>query len=175
MAFKFHVLVVANRTAGSDELLEALRARAERDRVSFTLLVPATGLGPEAREAAQESMTAALERFTAAGLEVEGMLGGHHPMDAVVEAWDPQQFDEVIVSTLPGAASKWLLVDLPHRVARHTGVQVTHVLAAEPRPLTRAPMPERKSQGVLAPLNVLSWGGTRHEPDQPLPGARRPD
>ena len=163
MAFKFNVLVVANRTAGSDELLEALQARAERDRVSFTLLVPAAGLGPDARQAAQESMTAAVKRFTAAGLEVEGMLGGHHPMDAVVEAWDPQRFDEVIVSTLPGAASKWLLVDLPHRVARHTGVQVTHVLASDRRPPVAAPMPKRERQGMLAPLNVLSWGGSRHE------------
>lgn len=165
MAFKFNVLVVANRTSSSDELLEALQARAERDSVSFTLLVPATGLGPEARQAAQEAMTTAVERFSAAGLEVEGVIGGHQPMDAVVEIWDPQRFDEVIVSTLPGAASKWLLIDLPHRVARHTGVQVTHVLAAERRPVTRSPMPERESHGVLAPLSVLSWGGSRHERD----------
>lgn len=160
MAFKFNVLVVANRTAGSEELLEALRARAERDTVAFTLLVPATVVGPEGREAARETMEAAVERLREAGLEVEGAVGSADPMQAVADIWDPKRFDEVIVSTLPGAASKWLQVDLPHRVARHTGVQVTHVLAQERRPAQPEPVPPRESQGVLSPLSVLTWGGS---------------
>ena len=67
------------------------------------------------------------------GLEVEGQVGHHDPIAAVDDMWDPKRFDEVIVSTLPGAASKWLQVDLPHRVARMTGVQVTHVIASDRR------------------------------------------
>ena len=160
MAFKFNVLVVANRTAGSDELLDALRARAERDSVVFTLLVPATAVGPQGREAARETMSQAIERLRGAGLAVDGAVGAADPMQAVTDIWDPKRFDEVIVSTLPGAASKWLQVDLPHRVARHTGVQVTHVLAQEGRAAAAEPVPERESRGVLSPLNVLSWGGS---------------
>jgi hypothetical protein len=106
-------------------------------------------------------MTAAVERLRQAGLEVEGVVGHADPIDAVFETWDPRRFDEVIVSTLPGMASKWLEVDLPHRVARHTGVTVHHVLAQDRRQPDPEPVPTRKRPGVLAPLNVLTWGGGR--------------
>src|SRR5436853_7706394 len=42
---KASVLVVANRTAESDELLEALRKRAQDSPASFHLVVPATARG----------------------------------------------------------------------------------------------------------------------------------
>jgi hypothetical protein len=161
VAFKYQVLVVANRTSDSPELLEALRARAQSDSVSFTLLVPARTVGPQGRAEASQMMAAAVERMRQAGLEVEGVVGPADPIDAVFETWDPKRFDEVIVSTLPGAASKWLEVDLPHRVARHTGVTVRHVLARERRQTEAEPVPTRESPGVLAPLNVLTWGGGR--------------
>ena len=137
VAFKYHVLVVANRTADSPELLDALQARGQSEAIAFTLLVPARTVGPQGREAANQTMAAAVERLRQAGLE------------------------EVIVSTLPGAASKWLEVDLPHRIARHTGVTVRHVLAQERRRVEAEPVPARERPGVLAPLNVLTWGGGR--------------
>ena len=43
------------------------------------------------------------------------------------------KYDEIVVSTLPTGASKWLQIDLPRSVQRITGVQVEHVVAA-PRP-----------------------------------------
>ncbi len=43
MAWQYEILVVANVTADSVELIEALRERAARDRCHFTLLVPARG------------------------------------------------------------------------------------------------------------------------------------
>ena len=45
MAEKARVLVVANRTAESPELLEALQERAVHGPCEFTLLVPATPHG----------------------------------------------------------------------------------------------------------------------------------
>jgi hypothetical protein len=160
MAFTFSILVVANRTADSDELLEALKAHAERRPTRFLLLVPAQGPGPQAREAARESLDRALAGIREAGLDVDGKVGHHDPMDAVSDVWDPKEFDEVIVSTLPGAASKWLQFDLPHRVARMTGVQVTHVLASDRREPPSTPVPEPEKQGLLSPLSVLTWGGS---------------
>jgi hypothetical protein len=43
MAWEFSLLVVANVTAGSDELRDALRERAEQGACRFTLVMPASG------------------------------------------------------------------------------------------------------------------------------------
>ena len=70
MAWEFSVLVVANVTASSDELLEALRQRSEAGACRFTLVMP--GSGPDRRE----RLDAALERLREAGLDnVEGCVG----------------------------------------------------------------------------------------------------
>lgn len=162
MPWEYSVLVVANVTAGSDELIEALRRRAEKDPVRFTLLVPATGGGRGGREAAHRRMDAALERMRAAGLQVEGRIGDSDPLVAVHDAWDPREYDEIVVSTLPTAASKWLQVDVPHRVERITGIPATHVVAQEPRrEIQGMPPPKRERWGVLTPLRALGWGAAR--------------
>ena len=49
MAWEFNVLVVANVTATSDELLAALRERADRGACRFTLLMPRDGTDTQAR------------------------------------------------------------------------------------------------------------------------------
>ena len=69
--------------------------------------------------------------------------------------------DEVIVCTLPGQSSKWIRSDLPHAVARHTGVSVLHVVAHDPDAyVATSPAPARE-KAPLGPLSVLAWGG-RH-------------
>ncbi len=162
MPWKYSVLVVANVTASSDELLEALRARAAADPSRFTLLVPATGGGREGREAAGRSLSAALERLRGSDLEAEGRVGDSDPVVAVHEVWDPKEFDEVVVSTLTGGASKWLRVDMPRRIERMTGVSVTHVVASERRQQPQgSPPPEHERWGVLSPLQPLAWSEER--------------
>ena len=133
MAWQTRVLVIANRTADSDQLLEALQGRARSGPVAFTLLVPA---GPAGREQAQARLEAACERMRGAGLEVEGSLSHDgDPLGAVHEAWDPARYDEIVVCTLPTGTSRWLQVDLPHRVAKITDAPVTHVVAGERKPV----------------------------------------
>jgi len=154
-----NVLVVASQTAGSQHLLDALIHRAERSPIKVTLVMPAQGPGLAGREALREPLEQALAAMRDAGLEAEGMIGDTNPMDAVAEYFDPSRHDEVIVCTLPGRSSKWLQHDFPHRVARFTGLSVTHVVADDlrPAPVTSpAPAHEREPMG---PLSVLSWGG----------------
>ncbi len=127
LAVTFSVLVVANRTADSPELLDALRARAERGPVRFTLLAPAS----TGREATARQLESALELMRDAGLDVSGRVGHRDPTSAVTDTWDPGEFDEVIVSTLPEQTSKWLSINLPQRVAKLTDAMVTHVVASE--------------------------------------------
>ena len=134
-----NVLVVANRTAESPELLEALRGRAARGEATFTLLVPATPHGVawaadmhSGGSEAEDHMNNAVERMRSAGLEVkEGKVGDPDPIAAVQDETNFAKYDEVIVSTLPGGISKWLKLDLPHRVERTTGIPTTHVIAQE--------------------------------------------
>jgi hypothetical protein len=157
MAWKFSVLVMANVTGTSDELLEAMKRKLERGQCDFTLLVPATGGGREGRDAAQAALDAALARMRAEGLTVEGKIGDPDPVAAIHELWDPMRFDEVLISTLPTGASRWLAVDLPHRVEKLTGVQVEHVVSQPPRPEVRTePVPRRESSGLLAPLTAIT-------------------
>ena len=132
------VLVVANRTAESDELLAAMKRRAEAGPVTFTLLVPATPHGVawaadmhSGSPDAEAHMQGAVERLRAAGLDVEGKVGDPDPVAAVEDEVNFTQYDDAIVSTLPTHLSKWLKVDLPRRVERKTGLKVTHVIASE--------------------------------------------
>jgi len=159
MAWHAHVLVVANVTATSADLLAALKAREERGPISVTLIMPAAGLGAAAREAAAERLEEALARWREAGLKADGMVGDSDPVHAVMEAWDPRRYDEVIVCTLPGASSKWLRFDFPHRVAQLTGAPVTHVVATDARPRPVPGPPPEHEREPLGPLAVLAWGG----------------
>jgi hypothetical protein len=120
--YRTKLLVVANQTVDSDELYDVLRERAERGPLAVTLLAPQdqqAGLG--------HRVNAALERLHAAGIEAEAMLGDVDPACAVIEVWDPRRWDEVLVSTLPTGTSRWLRVDLPHRIARAVDAPVSHV------------------------------------------------
>ena len=166
MDWKASVLVVANVTAASDELLAALCGRAEKGPAEFTLVMPATG-GDSA--SSRRELERALERMRDAGLEVRGSVGDPDPVVAVHEKWDPRRFDEVVVSTLPTGASRWLQIDLPHRIERMTDVPVRHVVAkppAKPRP-TYSPPPEPEHMGLLTPLEALGWGGKTPREDRP--------
>jgi hypothetical protein len=133
---KANVLVVANRTAGSDELLEALRARAAEGPAGFHLVVPSTARGVSwmadmnaGTDAAEHDLEGALERLRGAGLEVDGSIGDPDPVAAVQDAANSASYDEVIVSTLHKHVSKWLKIDLPRKAAHATGLPVTHVEA----------------------------------------------
>lgn len=162
MAYTSRVLVIANVTAAADDLLQALKARAEKGPIAATLLMPANEPGFHGKEAAQPRLEEALAKWREAGLEAEGIVGASDPIEAVHEVWNPGAFDEVVVSTLPGASSRWLQFDFPHRVARITDAPVTHVIARPPgfEEHQGGPPPERAAS-PLGPLSVLSWGGKK--------------
>jgi hypothetical protein len=154
-----NVLVVASQTAGSAQLLDALSHRAERSPIRITLVMPAQGPGLAGRDAMRSALDDALGKLRDAGLEAEGVIGDANPMDAVAEHFDPARHDEAIVCTLPGRSSKWLEHDFPHRVARYTGIPVTHVVADDLRPPPATSPPPVHEKQPLGPLSVLAWGG----------------
>ncbi len=131
------ILIVAHRTAATPALLDEIRDRAGRSPAAFTLLVPAAAHGlhrivdPEDTDTGEAAATLELAlplMKDAAGGEVEGMIGDPEPLAAIHDALNLRGFDEIIISTLPTRVSRWLKLDLPHKVAG-LGLPVTTVTA----------------------------------------------
>jgi hypothetical protein len=158
MAFTTHLLVVANRTVDSPELLAAIKERGARGPVHATMLVPAAY---SERAQAERRLQSAVASLAADGIPADGMLGDADPIVAVQEAWDPGRFDEVVVSTLTEGASRWLQIDLPHRVARLTDCQVKHVAVPERRPEEHRVTPPPERRPMLERVASLMRSGTR--------------
>src|SRR3954470_12546197 len=119
------VLVLANRTVDSPQLRNALADRSERGPIKVTLLVPAAWEVQDPHggvETGRRRVRTALDNLRDTGLEVQCRLGDPDPVTALREAWDPERYDEVIVSTLPSRVSKWLQIDLPRRAGETTRV-----------------------------------------------------
>jgi hypothetical protein len=138
------ILIVANQTAPGGHLKDIVRQRMAEGPCTFTLLVPATAppgkwtfTEAETGALAQRRMEAALAGLQGLGAEIEGRVEDGPPMDAIaaffqVEGYEHHlPFDEIILSTLPPGASRWLKQDLPHRLERRYGIPVTHVIGEE--------------------------------------------
>ena len=132
------ILVVANKTAATPALLDAVRERAARGPCEFTLLVPNTTHGlhkvvdPEdqSQNEAETTIELALPLLEdASGGPVDAMIGVPEPLAAIQDAVNLHGFDEIIVSTLPTRVSKWLRLDLPHKL-EGLGLPVTTVTAS---------------------------------------------
>jgi hypothetical protein len=110
------LLVVANPGIDSDEVRDAIVTRAAEGPVHVTLVAPAAvGAGPlaappgtaadrvvQARHAATvKRLERAVAQLRAAGVDVEGVVGGRPDASGVPGTWDPARFDEVVVSCRP--------------------------------------------------------------------------
>ena len=135
------VLVVAHKTAATPALIEAVRERAARGPCAFTLLVPPAAHGlhrvtdPEdhrADEEAKAMIELAVPLLTeAAGSEVRGRIGSDPtPLSSIEDAVNADGYDEIIISTLPARVSRWLRLDLPHKL-NGLGLPVTTITARE--------------------------------------------
>jgi hypothetical protein len=152
------VMIVANQTLGAETLRATVRDRIDGGARDFYVVVPATHTTHEAagwmggfEGMSHQSMVEALERdagrlsethlraehrlskmidqIEAAGGTAEGEVGDEDPLTAAKDALHGRKVDEVIVSTLPHARSRWLRMDLPSRLARATTAVVTTVEA----------------------------------------------
>ena len=131
MAWTTRLLVVANQTLDSPELLGYLRGRAASGPLNVTFVVPAR-LGEE--ETARARLDGVIEQLGTDGIEATGTVGDAEPCGAALDVFDARSHDEIVVSTLPNSTSQWLAIDLPHRLFRATDAQVHHVVASVPRP-----------------------------------------
>jgi hypothetical protein len=133
------ILVVANQTLVGEHLMAKVRELGRLGPCAFHILVPATPpqdhawTEGEARGIATHRLNEGLDRFREAGVEATGEVGDGNPVLAIEDVMREQDFDEIIVSTLPPGISRWLKLDLPRRVEAAFGLPVTHVVGkAEP-------------------------------------------
>jgi hypothetical protein len=146
-------LVVANQTLGGDHLMDEVRRRAAAGSSSFYVVVPNTRSGDAGRASvapvalagmsatteeeedhratliAQSRLHQALTQLRAEGLDARGDLGDSEPLTAIGDALAVDEFDEIIISTLPSGISRWLGMDLPSRAERKFKLPVTTVTA----------------------------------------------
>jgi hypothetical protein len=79
------------------------------------------------RRLARQRMRQELDRMRGLGASVSGEIGVADPVDAVRVVLHRWEFDEVILSTLPGRRSRWLAADLPTKIRRGFKLSVTQI------------------------------------------------
>jgi hypothetical protein len=135
-------LVVAHRTLVGEHLLGHVRSLCEaaEARCRFYLVVPVTHPRDhawsegEVDTAARRRLDEGLEAFRNLGVEATGEVGDANPVYAVSTAlrnrpFGDDEWDGIIVSTLPSGVSHWLGLDVVSRIKREFDIPVTHLVA----------------------------------------------
>jgi hypothetical protein len=79
------------------------------------------------RRLARQRMREQLDGMRELGASVSGEIGVADPVDAVRVVLHRWEFDEVLLSTLPGRRSRWLAADLPTKIRRGFKLPVTQI------------------------------------------------
>ena len=122
-----NVLVVANQTVVSPELLDRIRRRAAQGPASFLIVAPQSD--DEEHAAAERRLKRALGVLRGEGLDAHGQVVHPDPYTAAMHVVNDERVDEIIVSTFPGEKSGWLRRDLVERLRKDTGLPVDHVVS----------------------------------------------
>jgi hypothetical protein len=123
-----NVLVIANQTVVSEELLAKIRKRAAQGGASFLIVAPQSD--DEEHPDADRRLRRALSELRGEGIEAHGQVVHPDPYTAALEATNDERVDEIIVSTFGAEKSGWLRRDLVERLRKETGLPVEHVVSA---------------------------------------------
>jgi GABA permease len=142
-------LVVGNQTLLSHALTDVLKQRSEADHgeCHFHVVVPQTPLdhylspvkGPsysflppdvgDVQTVAEHRLEVAMAEFSKLDAVVTGVVGDEKPLVAIRHALSIDDYDEVILSTFPEIASRWLRTGLVNRLEEELDIPITHVEA----------------------------------------------
>lgn len=138
-------LIIANQTLASPGLRQIIDERDTTDNWEFHVLVPeptqaTTHYGdpvsgaqvaiPDdhdrlvALQQAEERLESFRHAFAHLGSRLTGEVSLLEPLAATRQVMEYATFDEIIVSTLPPGASRWLKLDLPARLQRAVNIPV---------------------------------------------------
>jgi hypothetical protein len=151
------ILVVANETLVGDELVDAVRRRAEQGPVRAIVIAPVSDpsagyvvYADSRRAAAGRRLDRTVTKLREAGIPALGNVWEANPLDAVKDTLAQEQIDEVIVSTHPESKSGWLRRNLVEEIRK----------AAAPRPVEHvvADVTGRMGSNVLVVANETVLG-----------------
>ncbi len=125
-----NVLVVANQTVLSEELVARIRERAAQGDASFLIVAPQTDAEGDDEANADRRLRLALSQLRLEGIDAHGQVVHPDPYTAARHVINDERVDEIIVSTFPGQKSGWLRRDLVERLRKDTGLPVDHVVSA---------------------------------------------
>ena len=130
------ILLVANQTLAGKTVRDWLRDRVEKEECAVHVLVPAN-VDTQSwvhdddadHELAARRLQDALAGLEDLGVPLTGEVGDASPVDAILDVLRREQCDEIVLSTLPVGVSRWLRLDLVHRVERAVDIPVTHLVS----------------------------------------------
>lgn len=141
-AHPHRVLVLANQTVQSTELLDELRRIGTDKDTSYYVVVPAspveTGVaethGPldiseATARAAQQRLDQTLDTLRSEQVPADGELGDYRPLRALAHAVETFRPDQIVISTLPPEESIWHRFDVVDRARADYRIPVTHVVS----------------------------------------------
>ena len=131
-----NVLVIANETVVSEELLGRIRARAKEGPASFLIISPQSDREGDDETEANRRLRRALTELRSEGIDAHGQIVHPDPFTAVMHATNDERIDEIIVSTYSGERSGWLRRDLIARLREKTGLPVQHVVSVAEQPVS---------------------------------------
>lgn len=145
----FRLLVVANETATTGELHDALRGF-EPGETEVLVVAPALNGRLRhwadddwaARAFARERLLACLDALALRGHDANGQVGDADPLLAIEDALAVFEPDEILLVTHPPGVSNWLERDLVRRTIERFGLTVAH-LVVEPAAPSRRRAPAR--------------------------------
>jgi hypothetical protein len=129
------VLVVANETAESRVLLDAIRASVDGP-AEVTIVAPALNSRlrhwasdeDESRTAAEFRLAGCVNGLADEGIEAVGWVGDADPLQAIADALHLARADLLIVSTHPEGRSNWLSHAIVERARRRFGLPIVHIV-----------------------------------------------
>ena len=134
------VLIVANQTATSPQLIAELHTRTRDHALSLHLVVPALNTRlrhwlsdtDDAMLAAHRRAVEARSLLRAHGLHISVEVGDSVPLLAIEDALAQFDADEIVICTLAPERSHWLEHDLVESARGRFGIPVEHVVGATP-------------------------------------------
>jgi bacterioferritin len=133
------ILILANQTASSPELTNAIREIIKKDAATeFVLLVPATPVEDlldwqdgDNEAVAKRTAQTAKEHLEGVGAKIiRTEVGDPSPVKAIEDELQRHEetYHGIVISTLPLQRSRWVALDQPRRIERRFKLPVTHVV-----------------------------------------------